>query len=199
MDVGPIRHLGWRQVVADTMTGQERDPIHPQCANRYRCTWTSEWRLDRLLLDAAEFLNCIESASADDAEQCQDVLPSVNAESADDGILLGCDNSSAILHVGAYRIMGGSARMALVKEQKTSIIEDFRVHDTDTGSPEVQVAVLTERINQLTGHLRINKHDHHSRRGLLQMVGKRRRLLAYLNKKDPERYRTTIARLGLRK
>jgi len=89
--------------------------------------------------------------------------------------------------------------MALVKEQKTSIIEDFRVHDTDTGSPEVQVAVLTERINQLTGHLRINKHDHHSRRGLLQMVGKRRRLLAYLNKKDPERYRSTIARLGLRK
>ncbi len=89
--------------------------------------------------------------------------------------------------------------MALVKEHKSAIISDFRVHDTDTGSPEVQVAILTERINQLTDHLRGNKHDHHSRRGLLQMVGKRRRLLAYMNRKDPERYRTAIARLGLRK
>lgn len=89
--------------------------------------------------------------------------------------------------------------MALVKEQKTEIIGQFRVHDTDTGSPEVQVAILTERINQLTDHLRSNKHDHHSRRGLLQMVGKRRRLLAYMNKKDPQRYRTVISRLGLRK
>jgi small subunit ribosomal protein S15 len=89
--------------------------------------------------------------------------------------------------------------MALVKEQKTSIIKDHQIHDEDTGSPEVQVAVLTERINQLTGHLRSNKHDHHSRRGLLQMVGKRRRLLAYMNKKDPARYRSAIARLGLRK
>lgn len=89
--------------------------------------------------------------------------------------------------------------MALVKEQKTQIIGDFRVHESDTGSPEVQVAILTERINQLTDHLRGNKHDHHSRRGLLQMVGKRRRLLAYMNRNDPERYRTAIARLGLRK
>jgi len=89
--------------------------------------------------------------------------------------------------------------MALVKEQKTEIIGQYRVHETDTGSPEVQVAILTERINQLTDHLRSNKHDHHSRRGLLQMVGKRRRLLAYMNKKDPVRYRTAIARLGLRK
>ena len=89
--------------------------------------------------------------------------------------------------------------MALVKEQKTEIIGQFRVHETDTGSPEVQVAILTERINQLTDHLRSNRHDHHSRRGLLQMVGKRRRLLAYMNKKDPERYRNAITRLGLRK
>ena len=89
--------------------------------------------------------------------------------------------------------------MALVKEQKTEIIGQYRLHESDTGSPEVQVAVLTERINQLTDHLRRNKHDHHSRRGLLQMVGKRRRLLAYMNGKDPERYRTAIARLGLRK
>ena len=89
--------------------------------------------------------------------------------------------------------------MTLSTIQKSGIIADNRRHDADTGSPEVQVAVLTERINQLTDHLRSNKHDHHSRRGLLQMVGKRRRLLAYMNKKDPERYRTAIARLGLRK
>ena len=89
--------------------------------------------------------------------------------------------------------------MALVKEQKNIIISEYRVHESDTGSPEVQVAILTERINQLTDHLRSNKHDHHSRRGLLQMVGKRRRLLAYMNGKDPERYRIAIARLGLRK
>ena len=89
--------------------------------------------------------------------------------------------------------------MALVKEQKNIIISEYRVHESDTGSPEVQVAILTERINQLTDHLRSNKHDHHSRRGLLQMVGKRRRLLAYMNGKDPERYRIAISRLGLRK
>lgn len=89
--------------------------------------------------------------------------------------------------------------MALVKEHKTEIIEQFRKHDGDTGSAAVQIGVLTERINQLTGHLRANRHDHHSRRGLLQMVGRRRRLLAYLNKTDHERYRATIAALGLRK
>jgi small subunit ribosomal protein S15 len=89
--------------------------------------------------------------------------------------------------------------MALVKEQKSEIIREYQVHELDTGSPEVQVAILTERINQLTDHLRGNKGDHHSRRGLLQMVGKRRRLLAYMSRKDPERYRTAIARLGLRK
>lgn len=89
--------------------------------------------------------------------------------------------------------------MALVKEQKDAIIGDFRTHENDTGSPEVQIALLTERINSLTDHLRGNRHDHHSRRGLLQMVGRRRRLLAYLSDKDVNRYRTTIARLGLRK
>jgi small subunit ribosomal protein S15 len=89
--------------------------------------------------------------------------------------------------------------MALVKEQKTEIIERFRTHESDTGSPAVQIAVLTERINQLTDHLRANRHDHHSRRGLLQMVGKRRRLLAYLSRNDAQRYRETIAALGLRK
>jgi small subunit ribosomal protein S15 len=89
--------------------------------------------------------------------------------------------------------------MALQTEQKNQIIEDFRVHETDTGSPEVQIALLTTRINELTDHLRTHRHDHHSRRGLLKLVGQRRRLLAYLSKKDVERYRATIQRLGLRK
>ena len=89
--------------------------------------------------------------------------------------------------------------MALEQARKTEIIENFQVHDTDTGSPEVQIAVLTERINGLIEHLKLHSHDHHSRRGLLKMVGRRRRLLAYLQKKDIERYRDTISRLGLRK
>jgi small subunit ribosomal protein S15 len=87
----------------------------------------------------------------------------------------------------------------LLKEQKTAVIESNRTHGTDTGSPEVQIAILTERINQLTGHLKIHKHDNHSRRGLLKMVGNRRRLLDYLAKKDIERYRALIAKLGIRK
>ncbi|MGD9713235.1 MAG: 30S ribosomal protein S15 [Thermomicrobiales bacterium] len=89
--------------------------------------------------------------------------------------------------------------MALNQVQKESLISNVRTHETDTGSPEVQIALLTERINQLTDHLRTHKHDHHSRRGLLQMVGRRRRLLAYLSKNDIDRYRATIARHGLRK
>ena len=87
--------------------------------------------------------------------------------------------------------------MPLSVEEKAEIIENFRVHETDTGSPEVQVAILTRRINQLTEHLKIHKHDMHSRRGLLMLVGQRRRLLAYISKKSPERYRNLIARLGL--
>ena len=89
--------------------------------------------------------------------------------------------------------------MAMQVEQKTAIIEETRLHDNDTGSPEVQIAILTQRILELTDHLRSNKQDHHSRRGLLKMVGKRRRMLAYLQKTDIERYRETIARHGLRK
>ena len=85
------------------------------------------------------------------------------------------------------------------KDQKTSIIEANRTHATDTGSPEVQVAILTERINQLTAHMQANPQDKHSNRGLLKMIGKRRRLLDYLAKKDIERYRALIAKLGLRK
>jgi len=89
--------------------------------------------------------------------------------------------------------------MALSTVEKEEIISKVKKHDGDTGSPEVQIALLTERINQLTDHLRANKHDHHSRRGLLKMVGTRRRLLAYLSRNDIERYRATIARHGLRK
>ena len=86
-----------------------------------------------------------------------------------------------------------------VVENKEEIIREHRTHEGDTGSPEVQVAVLTRRIAHLTEHLREHKHDYHSRRGLLKMVGKRRRLLKYLQKKDVERYRALIARLGLRR
>ena len=87
----------------------------------------------------------------------------------------------------------------LLKEQKNEVIENNKLHDKDTGSPEVQVAILTRRINDLTGHLKIHKNDHHSRRGLLMMVGHRRNLLAYLMNKDIERYRAIIKRLGIRK
>ena len=85
------------------------------------------------------------------------------------------------------------------KEEKTAVIEANRTHETDTGSPEVQIAILTARIKELTEHLKVHKKDNHSRRGLLKMVGKRRRLLDYLAKKDIERYRALIAKLGLRK
>ena len=84
-------------------------------------------------------------------------------------------------------------------ENKQDIIASARVHETDTGSPEAQVALLTARMNHLNEHLKANKNDHHSRRGLLKMVGRRRNLLAYLQKKDIERYRALIAKLGLRK
>ena len=85
------------------------------------------------------------------------------------------------------------------KEKKQSIIAEYGRSEGDTGSPEVQVAILTARIQELTEHLKVNKKDHHSRRGLLKMVGQRRRLLAYLKEKDIERYRSLIERLGLRK
>ena len=87
----------------------------------------------------------------------------------------------------------------LRKEEKTSVIEANRLHEHDTGSPEVQIAILTYRINDLNEHLQVHKKEHHSRRGLLKMVGQRRNLLNYLKEKDLERYRDLIARLGLRK
>ncbi|MCL2495139.1 MAG: 30S ribosomal protein S15 [Oscillospiraceae bacterium] len=87
----------------------------------------------------------------------------------------------------------------MTQEDKNAIIAAYATHEGDTGSPEVQVALLTKRINDLTGHLKIHKKDHHSRRGLLKMVGHRRNLLGYLQKTDIERYRSLIARLGIRK
>ena len=89
--------------------------------------------------------------------------------------------------------------MTLSKEQKQGIIGKFKIHEGDSGSPEVQIAVLTQRIKHLTEHLRAARHDNSSRRGLLQMVGQRRRILAYLHQKSPERYQAIIGRLGLRR
>ncbi len=89
--------------------------------------------------------------------------------------------------------------MALIAEQKTQLITEYRCDDSDTGSPQVQIALLTKRISGLTDHLRTHKHDHASRRGLLMMVSKRNRLLSYLSRKDRPGYQTLIGRLGLRK
>ena len=85
------------------------------------------------------------------------------------------------------------------KEKKTDIIDKFKQHKTDSGSTEIQVALFTERINQLTGHMSANRHDYHSQRGLLMLVGKRRRLLAYSRKENVDRYHSLIKKLGLRK
>lgn len=87
----------------------------------------------------------------------------------------------------------------MTQQEKQDIMKEYAVHEGDTGSPEVQIAVLTKRINDLNAHLKEHPHDHHSRRGLLKMVGHRRNLLAYLQKNDIERYRSLIQRLGLRK
>ena len=85
------------------------------------------------------------------------------------------------------------------KDEKTAVIEANRTHESDTGSPEVQIAILSARISELTEHLRVHNHDNHSRRGLYKMIGSRRKLLDYLAKKDVERYRAIIAKLGIRK
>ncbi len=92
-----------------------------------------------------------------------------------------------------------NAHSEMEKDKKQTIIEDFRLHEEDTGSPEVQVALLTERINDLTEHMKVHRHDYHSLRGLLMLVGQRQRQLSYLNRIDPQRYRSVIARLGIRK
>lgn len=87
----------------------------------------------------------------------------------------------------------------LATEKKQEVIRSFKLHDTDTGSPEVQIAIMTERINYLTEHFKVHKKDHHSRRGLLKIVGQRRRLLDYLKKKDVNRYKAVIEKLGIRR
>ena len=89
--------------------------------------------------------------------------------------------------------------MAIAQQQRHGVVEQFKLHQTDTGSPEVQVALLSQRIEQLTGHFKIHLKDHHSRRGLLKLVGQRRRLLDYLKRTDVERYQGLIQRLGIRK
>ncbi|UII57457.1 30S ribosomal protein S15 [Cytobacillus spongiae] len=89
--------------------------------------------------------------------------------------------------------------MAITQERKNELINEYKIHENDTGSPEVQIAVLTEQINNLNEHLRTHKKDHHSRRGLLKMVGKRRNLQTYLRNKDIQRYRELITKLGLRR
>jgi small subunit ribosomal protein S15 len=93
----------------------------------------------------------------------------------------------------------GEDALTLTREHKSEIVDAYRTHNTDTGSPEVQIAILSERINYLTDHFKTHAKDHHSRRGLLRMVGKRRRLLDYLKTKDSGRYRTVIDKLGIRK
>ena len=106
-----------------------------------------------------------------------------------------CSNGAA----QPNRLLPWFEPMALLKEQKSALIDDHRRSESDTGSPEVQVAILSKRIEELTEHLKTHKKDHASRRGLLQMVGRRRRLLDYLRREDIERYRALIARLGLRR
>lgn len=93
----------------------------------------------------------------------------------------------------------GKAAKMLTKERTAQLASEYKIHDGDTGSSDVQVALLTERIKQLTEHLRANRKDHHSQRGLMMLVGRRRRLLRYLSKSEPARYKALIARLGLRK
>ncbi len=93
----------------------------------------------------------------------------------------------------------GDSVLSTTKEQKTNLISEYRTHEGDTGSPEVQIALLSNRINYLTEHFKSHAKDHHSRRGLLKLVGRRRRLLDYLKQTDLERYRTVIEKLGIRK
>jgi small subunit ribosomal protein S15 len=100
---------------------------------------------------------------------------------------------------GAFWADRGGSTVALTKDRKTNLIEDYRQHESDTGSPEVQVAILSERITYLTEHFKTHAKDHHSRRGLLKLVGQRRRLLDYVKAKNTERYAHLIKRLGIRK
>ena len=109
-----------------------------------------------------------------------------------------CDSPPQLLAWGDCTVLRGGDSVAIDQDAKRATIDEFRLHETDTGSPEVQIALLTQRINHLTEHLKRHKKDHHSRRGLYKMIGRRRGLLRYLEKKDAERYRALIERLGLR-
>ena len=120
-------------------------------------------------------------------------IPYVNLPS------FGCRHLRPLLNDWCIKEISKEERFMITKEKKQAIMQEYARTEGDTGSPEVQVAVLTARINELTEHLKVHKKDHHSRRGLLKMVGQRRSLLAYLKKKDIERYRSLIERLGLRK
>lgn len=113
--------------------------------------------------------------------------------------LLGKSNSPTIARELGILSFKEVSQMALSQEEKNQIIAEFKTHDKDTGSAEVQIAILTKQINTLNDHLRTHKKDHHSRRGLLKMVGKRRNLLTYLRNKDVQRYRDLIQKLGLRR
>ena len=111
--------------------------------------------------------------------------------------LCGYNLETIIIYIGLWLCYNAVSEMD--KNTKQTTIEAYRLHEEDTGSPEVQVALLTERINRLTDHMRVNSHDFHSLRGLLMLVGQRQRHLKYLTRIDPERYRSVIARLGIRK
>jgi small subunit ribosomal protein S15 len=100
---------------------------------------------------------------------------------------------------GPAKWMNEERKLVLLKEQRTEVIDNFKIHAKDTGSPVVQIALLTQKINYLTDHFKVHKKDFHSRRGLLMMIGKRRRLLAYLKKSDLQKYQETIDKLNLRK
>lgn len=105
----------------------------------------------------------------------------------------------AAMASGSWTVRGGTHTVALTKDRKTELIGSYKTHESDTGSPEVQVAILSERINYLTDHFKAHAKDHHSRRGLLMLVGRRRRLLDYLKTKDGQRYADLIKRLNIRK
>jgi small subunit ribosomal protein S15 len=107
--------------------------------------------------------------------------------------------SAAKLQNRLFSIKGGSKKVVFTAEDKKQLIEKFKLHDTDTGSPEVQIGLLTHRIEYLTEHLKVHTKDHHSRRGLLMLVGRRRRLLNYVKSNDVKRYRSIIDTLGLRR
>lgn len=113
--------------------------------------------------------------------------------------LLGKSNHQRLLGNWGYQKLGGGNSMAITQERKNELINEYKVHDTDTGSADIQIAILTEDINNLNEHLRTHKKDHHSRRGLLKMVGRRKHLQTYLRNKDIQRYRELIGKLGLRR